>query len=60
MTYEYMCTECKHEWELEQRITEDAVTKCPKCKKKAAKRLISNSGGFRLKGGGWSPTGYSD
>lgn len=59
MTYEYKCTKCKAEWELEQKITEDALKICPYCGKEAAKRLISNGGGFRLKGGGWANTGYS-
>lgn len=61
MTYEYKCSACNHEWECEQKITEEPVKKCPKCKKVKAKRLISkNYAGFRLLGGGWSPTGYSD
>lgn len=58
MTYEYECTKCSHQWELQQKITEDAVKKCPNCKKKSAKRLISGSS-FILKGGGWADVGYS-
>ena len=54
-TYEYACAGCKHEWELEQRITEEPVKKCPKCGKAKARRLVG-SGNFILKGGGW----YSD
>ena len=59
--YEYECTnkKCKHEWEVNQKITEDALTTCPKCKKKTAKRLISGGVGFILEGGGWADTGYS-
>jgi putative FmdB family regulatory protein len=51
-TYEYGCEACGHGWELEQRISEDPVKKCPKCKKQKARRLISGAN-FILKGGGW-------
>jgi putative FmdB family regulatory protein len=61
MYYDYMCTECKHEWEEEQKITDDALKKCPACKKEAAKRLISGAPAFVLAGGGvgWGRNGYS-
>jgi len=58
ITYEYKCSSCKHEWEVEQRIIDKKITKCPKCKKKTAQRLIS-CGNFILKGGGWAKEGYS-
>ena len=54
-TYDYQCEKCGHEWEREQRITEDPIKTCPKCKSRKAKRLLS-APGFILKGGGW----YSD
>lgn len=59
MTYEYQCTNgsCKHSWEAEQKITANALKKCPKCKKSSAKRLISGGGGFELKGAGWFNSG---
>jgi putative FmdB family regulatory protein len=50
--YEYQCTACGHEFEREQRISEDPIKKCPKCGKAKAKRLISRTS-FVLKGGGW-------
>ena len=53
--YEYACEKCGHEFEREQRITEDPVKVCPKCKAKKVRRLISRTA-FVLKGGGW----YSD
>ena len=58
MTYEYLCHACAHEWEADQRITEDPLKKCPKCKKLKAKRQISGGTGFLLKGGGWYADGY--
>ncbi|HEY8123676.1 MAG TPA: zinc ribbon domain-containing protein [Myxococcota bacterium] len=50
--YEYQCSACQHEFEREQRISEDPVKKCPKCGKLKVKRLISRTS-FVLKGGGW-------
>jgi putative FmdB family regulatory protein len=58
MTYEYACGGCGHEWEAEQRISEDPIKKCPKCGKLQAKRQISRGAGFILKGGGWYADGY--
>jgi putative FmdB family regulatory protein len=57
-TYDYICTACHHAWELEQRIVEDPVRKCPKCHANKAKRQISTGAGFILKGGGWYADGY--
>lgn len=53
--YEYYCKACDHEWEREQRISEDPIKSCPKCKARQARRMISRTS-FVLKGGGW----YSD
>ena len=53
--YEYACDKCSHEFEVEQRITEDPVKTCPECRSRKVKRLISQTS-FVLKGGGW----YSD
>jgi putative FmdB family regulatory protein len=54
-TYEYSCAKCGHEFEREQRITEEPIRRCPKCRALKAKRMISTTS-FILKGGGW----YSD
>ncbi len=53
--YEYECEKCG-EFEVTQRITEDALKKCPTCKRKVRK-LISNTS-FQLKGSGWYITDY--
>jgi putative FmdB family regulatory protein len=53
--YEYLCQKCSHEFEREQRITDDPVKTCPKCRGRRVKKLISQTS-FVLKGGGW----YSD
>lgn len=56
-TYDYQCQKCEFEFEREQRITEDPIKTCPKCKSRKAKRLLSASR-FILKGGGWYADGY--
>jgi len=53
--YEYVCTKCGHEFEAEQRITDEPIKTCPVCRARKVKRLISQTS-FVLKGGGW----YSD
>jgi putative FmdB family regulatory protein len=53
--YEYQCDSCGV-FECSQRITEDALKKCPTCKGKV-RRLISNTS-FMLKGSGWYATDY--
>ncbi len=57
-TYDYACDNCGHEFERVQRITENAIKKCPKCGKLKARRMIGG-GGFILKGGGWESDLYS-
>jgi putative FmdB family regulatory protein len=53
--YEYACEKCGHEFEREQRITDEPVKTCPACRARKVRRLISRTA-FVLKGGGW----YSD
>src|SRR4030095_835700 len=49
--YEYACEKCKHEFEAEQRISDDPIRICPKCRARKVKRLISRTS-FVLKGSG--------
>ncbi len=53
--YEYACGKCEHEFEVEQRMSDDPIKTCPKCRSRKVKKLISKTS-FVLKGGGW----YSD
>jgi putative FmdB family regulatory protein len=56
--YEYACEKCESEFEIEQRITDEPLKSCPKCRSRRIKRLISRTS-FSLKGGGWYADGYS-
>ncbi len=54
--YEYECPKCGA-FELMQKITDDPLQRCPKCKRKV-KKLISETS-FVLKGSGWYVTDYA-
>src|SRR4030095_14230744 len=57
-TYEYACRACSHEFEVEQSIKDKPISKCPKCGRRQARRMITQ-GNFILKGGGWYADLYS-
>ena len=55
--YEYICTECGHEFDRIQSFSADPIRVCEKCGKESVKKKIS-SAGFILKGGGWYKDHY--
>ena len=57
-TYDYQCDACGHAWELFQKITDEAVQKCPECKKKKARRLFGTGAAIVFKGSGFYQTDY--
>ncbi len=54
-TYEYKCKECGHQLEVVQSFTDDALTKCPNCRKKALRKVFSPPG-VTFKGSGFYKT----
>ena len=40
ITYDYECAACDHAFSIEQSIKDDALSKCPSCKKKKLQRVI--------------------
>jgi len=54
-TYEYKCRDCGHQLEVVQSFTEDALTKCPSCRKKALRKVFSPVG-IAFKGSGFYKT----
>jgi putative FmdB family regulatory protein len=54
LTYEYECGFCGHQFEFDQHIKDEPLSKCPKCGKKPT-RLISGGSGFIWKGGDNGP-----
>jgi len=55
--YDYKCSKCNYIFEVQQRITEDPLKHCPKCKGHI-KRLIS-AAGIIFKGSGFHVTDYA-
>jgi len=55
--YEYQCQECRHQLEVLQKMSDNALTICPHCDKPALKKLVS-AASFRLKGSGWYETDF--
>ena len=56
-TYEYRCSECNHEFEEFQAISDPPVTICPSCGGKT-ERVISGGAGLIFKGSGFYITDY--
>ena len=54
-TYEYRCTACDERLEVVQSFSDDPLTKCPNCNKKALRKVFSPVG-IVLKGSGFYKT----
>lgn len=51
-TYEYRCTKCGHTFEAFQRMSEEPLSRCPKCKG-AVRRMIGGGMAVIFKGSGF-------
>ncbi len=58
-TYEYKCKKCKREFEVTQRITDDALTECPfeDCDGEVFRKISKNIG-LVFNGSGFYLTDY--
>jgi putative FmdB family regulatory protein len=56
--YTYRCKNCSHEFEKLQKISSDALKKCPECGKETLVRLFVAGGGLVFKGSGFYLTDY--
>lgn len=54
-TYEYRCKACGHGLEVVQSFTDEALTKCPACKKKQLRKVFGSIG-ITFKGSGFYKT----
>jgi len=54
--YGWKCQKCNHEFEIIQTMNEPKPL-CPECQGRVEKQIGRTS--FKLKGPGWSATGYS-
>ena len=57
-TYDYVCDACGHAFEEWQSFKDDALTKCPVCKKKKLRRLFGGGVAVLFKGSGFYETDY--
>ncbi len=57
-TYDYVCDNCGHAFELFQSITESAKKKCPECGKSKLRRLFGTGAAIVFKGSGFYQTDY--
>jgi len=57
-TYDYVCNECGHRWELFQSIKANPIRKCPECGRLRAKRVIGPGAGIIFRGSGFYQTDY--
>jgi len=55
--YEYGCAQCKHVFDVLQKIDEPPPPECPQCGAKTLRKLVS-APSFRLKGTGWYETDF--
>jgi putative FmdB family regulatory protein len=55
-TYGYRCSNCGHEFEIRQKITDEPLKSCPKCQGKLSKILYPV--GISFKGSGFYTTDY--
>jgi len=58
-TYEYECKKCGHRFSEFQKITDQPVRNCPKCRRRnSVEQLISGGSGLIFKGSGFYVTDY--
>lgn len=56
-TYDYQCDKCGHKFEKFQKMMDEPLKACPKCKGKVH-RLIGGGSGILFKGTGFYETDY--
>jgi putative FmdB family regulatory protein len=57
-TYDYVCDACDHRFEEFQSMSEEALKKCPECKKLKLRRLFGGGAAILFKGSGFYETDY--
>lgn len=57
--YAYKCSDCSHEQEVLQKMSDPVLTECPACHKPTYEKQVT-AAGFQLKGDGWYVTDFRD
>ena len=55
--YEYRCSECGHQQEHLQKVSDPLLTTCPQCGRESYRKQLT-AAGFQLKGSGWYATDF--
>ena len=55
--YDYRCSDCSHEFEALQKLSDALLTTCPECGKETLRKQVS-APAFRLAGSGWYETDF--
>jgi putative FmdB family regulatory protein len=55
--YAYKCSDCGHETEVLQKISDAPLTDCPDCGQPSMSKQVT-AAGFQLKGSGWYATDF--
>lgn len=55
--YAYKCSDCGHEREVLQKISDAPLTDCPNCGHPSLAKQVT-AAGFQLKGSGWYATDF--
>jgi putative FmdB family regulatory protein len=57
--YEYICSNCGHNVDVIQKVSDPKLVDCPECSTKGLEKMVS-APSFRLKGTGWYETDFKN
>lgn len=57
--YQYQCSECGHQLEALQKMSDPKLTDCPQCQASALRKQLT-AAAFKLKGTGWYETDFKN
>jgi putative FmdB family regulatory protein len=58
--YDYKCSQCNHEEEVFQKITDEKLKVCPSCNNETFNRALASGLGLHFKGSGFYATDYQN
>jgi len=57
--YQYKCTECEHQLEALQKMSDAKLVDCPECKSPSLRKQLT-AAAFKLNGTGWYETDFKN